>query len=68
MWTAFSGIALEDGDEKKLFFTETFFGEDWLQEAAYMTWDAAAQGHRAIVERYREKLRSGGVVSFAAGD
>lgn len=66
VWTAFNGLALEEGDEKQLFFTETLFGEEGLQEATYATWAEAEAGHCSIVERYRKKLMATDVADFSA--
>lgn len=68
VWTAFSGIAVSDGDERKLFATQSLIGEDGLDEATYATWDEAEAGHRQIVDCYRSKFGARKVVPLPEGD
>ena len=67
VWTRFSGIALGEGAEKRLFTTESLIGENGLEEASYATWAEAEAGHQRVVEKYRKLFGAADVVSFPGG-
>ncbi len=67
VWTRFTGIALDESDDRKPFLTESLIGEDGIQEERYATWKEAEAGHKRIVEKYRKAFGAAAVVNLLGG-